>query len=294
MRERVLITGGSGFIGSHLMEAFQRRGFKVFNADLEGQPPVDIRRFRVLADLFERVKPDLVLHLAALSSIPLCERFPKRTYETNVVGTLNVARLASKMGVRVIYASSSAVYGDRVSFPTSEDCPTDPVNHYGVSKLAGEKILRNLLPDNLVILRIFNVYGPRSRIGVINDVFRKIASGSRLITMKGVGDEKRDFIYISDVVDAFLKAVEYDEYEVFNIGFGSNLSIRELVSRIASLLKDLDLKFEFEGKPRKGDFKENCADISKAVKKLGWKPKIGLDQGLRLTAKYFLGGKIKK
>jgi len=285
---RVIVTGGSGFIGSHLRKRLVKNGFEVFNIDVNRSNPIDIRNSKRLKQTFEEFKPEVVVHLAAIASVPLCEQYPRKAHETNVIGSLNVFKLCSEYGVRCIFSSSAAVYGEPEIIPTPEDVHEKPINHYGFTKLFGENLCRFILKDNYVILRIFNCYGPNcKRSYVIPDTIRKLALKGSLIKMLGTGDESRDFVYVDDVVNAILMAMEKDIVGTFNVGTGVHIKIRELTEKIARIM-NRNVTFIFDTKRRKGDFSISCADISKITREFGWYPKTSLDEGLKKTVLSFL------
>ena len=281
---RVLVTGGSGFIGSHLIRRLANEGYEVFNIDIRSPNPIDIRDVKRVKRVFEEFRPEAVVHLAAVASVPLCEQNPREAYETNVLGSLNIFKLCSEYGAKCIFSSSAAVYGEPNVIPTPEDAPKDPINHYGLTKLVGEYICRFIMKTNYVIFRIFNCYGPNcNRSYVIPDTIRKLTKNKNPIRMLGTGEESRDFVYIDDVINAILLAInKKDVIGTFNIGTGKNIKIRELAAKIAQIMGK-KVRFVFDTKKRKGDFSISCADISKVTKMIGWYPKVSLDEGLKRT-----------
>jgi UDP-glucose 4-epimerase len=290
MKSNILVTGGSGFIGHHLIKYLSRRGHNVYNIDIasnSSQERIDVKDFENLSKVFKDIKPDVVVHLAAIASIPLCEKNSHECFETNVKGTLNVAILSNRIGSKLIFASSSAVYGIPSLLPTPTSHPTRPVNFYGLSKVLGEQIVRYFAPSSHVIFRIFNVYGPECyRSYVIPDIIRKILAGHNPVTLLGTGQESRDFIYIDDVLEAFRIAIETNVVGTFNLGSGNTYKIKDIALMIRDLMGRQLVTFTFEGKPRPGDFMINWADINDAP--LNWKPKIHIKNGLKMTVEWYL------
>jgi UDP-glucose 4-epimerase len=283
MGKRILITGGSGFIGHHLVRSLRSEGYDIYNIDLASEDPlerIDIRDLNKLSHKFEEIKPDVVIHLAAVASIPICEEDPSTCFDTNVKGTFNVAYLASKYDAKIIFASSSAVYGKPKVLPTPVSHPYFPVNVYGLTKALGEQIIM-YYGKSYVIFRIFNVYGPEcNRSYVIPDIIRKILRGENPVRLLGTGEEARDFIYITDVIEAFKIAIRQDIVGIFNLGSGKTYKIKDIANMIKNIMgKNVDIVFE--GKPRPGDLSINWADISDAIP--GWKPRVDLIEGLKET-----------
>lgn len=281
----VLVTGGSGFLGAHLVETLRRRGDTVTNADLQSRndsEKVDVTEERALADLFARTQPSVVVHLASLATVPDCERRPADCFMQNVRGTWTVARLAAKHRARLVFASTAAVYGEPSELPTPVTAPARPTSLYGHSKAVGEAIVRSFDRD-ATVLRIFNAYGPGcSRTYVIPDTIRKIRGGGPRVPMQGTGQESRDFVFVRDVVSAFVIAVDHPHPGTYNLGRGETSTISTVSAEIARLMGRPEITFEFEG-PRIGDFSINWADTRPPNVLPGWTPLTGLTAGLELT-----------
>jgi UDP-glucose 4-epimerase len=279
----LLITGSSGFIGSHATRYFAARGFAVAGIDVASsrrEEKVDIGVASAVDRVIRRFAPDAVLHLGAFASVPGCEADPERCLRTNVLGTLNVARSAGKSGARLVFASTAAVYGDRTPVPTAVTASTQPTNFYGISKLAGEHLCRVYAPDS-ASLRLFNVYGPGcERSYVIPDVIRKLASRPKVLRMDGTGTEARDFVYIDDVLRAMELALRGRAVGAYNVGTGVRTSVRALAKQIAAALDQPRVSLRFAG-ARAGDFRVSMAELSGRSALPGWRPTVTLADGLR-------------
>lgn len=300
--DKVLVTGGLGFIGSHTVDALLENDAKVWVLDdvSTGQirnlsrwrnnrslkvARASILDYRALEAITRRV--DGIVHLAAVVSPQVSMKTPEVTNETNVTGTLNVLKAALKSQVhRIVFASSSSVYGDAKSRMINEDCPTNPITPYGVSKLAAEKYCQafwTAFELESVSLRYFNVYGERQSSnpysGVIAIFAQKIKKGLRP-TIYGNGRQTRDFIHVSDVARANLLALRNSRGigEAFNIGTGVPSSINELFSKLLRILnKNVRPIYKDE---RPGDIEHSCADTSKAQKYLRFTSTVTLQEGL--------------
>ncbi len=307
----MLVTGGAGFIGSRLADKLLERAslvvvydnFDDFYAGKEDNVAHNLRnpKYRLIkADILDyetllRVmkEVDVVFHEAAQPGVRFSLENPLKTNRVNVEGTLNVLMAAKQTGVKkVVYASSSSVYGTPKYVPMDEGHPKNPSSPYAVSKLVAEEYCRvfsEVYGLEIVSLRYFSVYGPRQRPDQAVRAFaERIARGQPPIVY-GDGSQTRDFTYVDDVVEATIKAAEVDDIggEVFNIGFGRETSIKDLVHKLIKLM-EVEGKVEPEFKPSyKGDFPRTLADNSKARRVLGWEPTTSLDEGLRLFLEWF-------
>jgi UDP-glucose 4-epimerase len=306
MSERsVLVTGGAGFIGSHVALRFAREGFGIrvlddLSTGDEGNLSPTWKLVR--ADVADRAAVDaavagaeIVIHLAAFTSVPESfERFGD-CYRTNVFGTTNVVRACVRHGVRkLVFASSSAVYSDQASAPKSEtECPA-PTSPYGISKLEGEHLLASHTElDGLgsVALRFFNVYGPRQAAGsayaAAVPIFIERALRGEPLTIYGDGRQTRDFVFVADVAEAVLRAAQGPENGVFNVGTGEAQAILDLADEIARLAAHT-LPHHF-APSRAGDVRASSADASRARQALGWAPAHPLAKGLAETLAWYRG-----
>ncbi len=297
---KALVTGGAGFIGSHLVDELLKKGHEVLvldnlsTGDKENINPeadfkkVDIRERGKIKPLFEGV--DYVFHLAALARVPLSVENPALTSEVNISGTVNVFESAKEAGVkRVVFASSSSVYGDKEELPYRETMQPDPISPYALQKWTGEKfanMFKDLYGFPVVSLRFFNVYGPRidfdSDYSLVMGKFLKLKKAGKPLTIYGDGEQTRDFTYVLDVARGCIKAAESKRVEggeVINIGSGNPISINKLADLISKEKKHFD--------KRPGDVLHTHADIKKAKDLLGWEPKVSFKEGLENTKEWF-------
>ncbi len=299
---RVLVTGALGFIGHRLCKHLVKQSFEVFGVDnlSRGRAErvqllrecgvsvglIDVRDYEALTDFMARVKPDAVVHLAALISVEESFKKPLLYEDVNVRGTITTVLASNKAGVqRFIYVSSAAVYGDPRYLPIDESHPTEPLSPYGATKLAGEYFSKTLFRGDrrVLILRLFNVYGPGQNpeyAGVIARFMERLAAGKPPV-IYGDGEQTRDFIHIDDVVRAIERAlaVELNEHVTLNIGTGRPTTINELAHRMIRAF-NINTK-PIYAPPREGDIRHSYADVTKAKKLLGWEPTVGLDEGLK-------------
>ena len=299
-----LVTGGAGFIGSHLVVRLLSLGYKVVVIDnlSTGQRQnldpaavfhaIDLTQPAV-HDVFQRERPDLVFHLAAQTSVIKSTRAPVQDAAANVIGTVNLLEEARQGGVKkFVYSSTGgALYGDPKTNPCTEQTPITPLSPYGLSKYLAEEYLglyHRLYRLNATALRYGNVYGPRQdpygEAGVVA-IFSQAMLEGKPVEIFGDGQQERDFVYVDDVVEANLRAIERGNGHAFNIGTGTSTS----VNRIFELLKGLsDYQREpVRCPPRPGEVYKISLSYAKAEKELGWWPQVGLEQGLGQTVEYF-------
>jgi nucleoside-diphosphate-sugar epimerase len=300
---RVLVTGGAGFIGSNLVRALLERGDEVrvldnFSTGYRGNlDDIDIDIVEGELRSYERVHnavrgTEVVYHLGALGSVPRSVQDPLTSSAVNVEGTLNVLLAARDEGVRrVVFSSSTSVYGSSPTLPTTEDAPVDPISPYGVAKLAAERYCvsfsRVYESFETVVLRYFNVFGPRQNpfsqySAAIPRFITAIANGSP-ITVYGDGEQSRDFTYVANVVAATISAghAEGASGEIFNIANGKPATLNHVAETIGAILGK---PVEREHLPtRAGDIRDSWADLAKAERILGYAPETSLEEGLRLT-----------
>jgi UDP-glucose 4-epimerase len=300
---KALVTGGGGFIGSNLVRALLDAGHDVRvldnfstgnRANLEG---LDIDVVEGELRSYERVHNavrgvEVVFHLGALGSVPRSVQDPLTSSAVNIEGTLNVLLAARDEGIRrVVYSSSSSVYGPRRELPVTEDMPPDPISPYGVAKLAAERycVSFSRVYDSFesVVVRYFNVFGPRqspfSQYAAVIPLFITAIAEDRAVTINGDGGQSRDFTYVSNVVEGTMRAADAEGLSgrIFNIAASSPISVSELAETIGQIL-GRDVRKEF-APPRAGDIRDSWADISSARQALGWEPSVGLEEGLQRT-----------
>lgn len=310
---RVLVTGGAGFIGSHLVDRLFKEDFEVTIIDnfdtgrLENIAPHqenkrfnfikgDIRDFNLVKKLIKDV--DAVFHEAALASVTLSVKNPLLANDVNVTGTLNLLKASSDLHVkRFIFASSAAVYGDTPIPQKREDMTLNPKSPYGVSKLAAENYVRlfnKVYGLETVSLRYFNVYGPRQRFDIKSTYGGAITIfTNRLLrnlppVVYGDGKQTRDFVYVDDVIEANMLALNKVKAagEVFNIGTGNSISVNQIAETLKEVMNKKDLKNIYDP-PRPTDVKHGYADINKAKKILGYTPKFSFKEGLAQLVKWY-------
>lgn len=301
---KIIVTGGAGFIGSHVAEELARRGNQVIIIDNLSTGKLSniesmlksgraefvrgsISNLSFLRKVFSGA--DYVFHQAALSSVPRSVRNPEATHNTNVTGTLNVLIAARDRGVKkVVYASSSAVYGDSPALPKVESMTPSPQSPYAITKLVGEyycKIFQDIYGLNTVCLRYFNVYGPRqdphSSYAAVIPLFIALTLAGKPLVIFGDGEQTRDFTFVKDVVRANILAAESTATGIFNVGSSVRVTINQLAQLNIKLAGNSSIKPVYREK-RTGDILHSLADISKA-ESFGYAPEYSLEAGLRET-----------
>lgn len=300
-----LVTGGAGFIGSHLAAALAASGARVRVIDnlstgyrenlTEIDGDIDFVNASITdAQSLKRALEDveLVFHEAAIPSVPRSVNSPLETHESSVNGTFALLLAARDQKVRrVVYAASSSAYGDQAESPKRESMRPDPLSPYAVAKLVGEyycQVFTRSYGLETVSLRYFNVFGPRQDpgseySGVISRFVRALQAGERPV-IYGDGEQSRDFTYIANVVDANLRAAEAAAAigKTINIGNGKSVTINELLDTLKELTGKPGITAEYRG-ARSGDVRHSLADLSSAKSLLGYSPQVDLEEGLRLT-----------
>ncbi|MFQ5863830.1 MAG: NAD-dependent epimerase/dehydratase family protein [bacterium] len=301
---KILVTGGAGFIGSHIVDAYISLNHEVVIVDdlSTGRkeninPRAEFFKLDIqdsgLQDIFAKYQFDVVNHHAAQMDVRRSVLDPKFDAQVNVIGTLNLLQNCIKYKVkRFIFASTGgAVYGEQDYFPADEQHPTWPLSPYGITKLTGEKYLyyfKEVCGLPYVILRYSNVYGPRQNphgeAGVVAIFASKLLAGEQPI-INGDGMQTRDYAYVGDLVRVNVTALDYSKSEIFNIGTG----VETDVNRIFQIINELTGagKDEYHGPAKAGEQLRSCLSYAKAEKYLGWKPEVELNQGLKKTVEYF-------
>lgn len=315
MSKKILVTGGAGFIGSHLVESLLGEGgwhvtvvddlndfyspeIKRANLLQAKEDPafefaeIDIRAADKLREIFDRGEFDCVVHLAARAGVRPSLREPKLYAETNINGTLNLLELARDFEVKqFVFGSSSSVYGINCKVPFSEDDRIhQPISPYAATKAAGELLCHtysHLYDIRTVCLRFFTVYGARQRPDLAIHKFTKLITEDKAIQVFGDGTTRRDYTYIDDVIQGVRAAIDYDGsiHEVFNLGESETTELNRLVELLE---ENLGRKAEIDRQPMQpGDVPITFADISKARKLLGYDPKTKIDEGIPKFVEWF-------
>lgn len=300
---KILVTGGCGFIGSHIVDAYIKMGHSV--SIIDNLSTGDIKNLnpkakffeedicnKKIEEIFKTEKFDIINHHAAQINVRISVEDPLFDAAVNIMGSLNLLVLASKYQIkRFIFASSGGtVYGEPDQFPTDEDSPINPFSPYGIAKATFERYLSlfsKLHKLDCFIFRYSNVYGPRqiskSEAGVISIFIEQILNNKKCIIF-GNGKQVRDYVFISDVVKANVEALNCAP-NILNIGTGVETSVNDLINILSEIRKE-KVAFKHDA-PRPGEVFRNVLDISKAASVIQWKPEINLKQGIRLTFEYF-------
>ncbi len=304
---KIIVTGGAGFIGSHIVEELLKRGHRVIIIDnlitgrmsniepMLGKKNIEfvrgsITNLPLLRKLFAGA--DFVLHQAAVPSVPRSIKNPRASHVANVNGTLNVLLAARDAGVKkVVYASSSSVYGDTPTLPKVETMPPNPQSPYAVTKLAGEyycTVFHKIYGLKTISLRYFNVYGPRqdpdSPYAAVIPLFVSSALVGKSPVIFGTGEQSRDFTYVKDVTEANILAAESPATGVYNIGSFHRVTINHLAQLVIKLVGNSGVKVAYRA-ARPGDVMHSLADITRAAT-FGYHPRFELEQGLEELLKY--------
>lgn len=311
----ILVTGGAGFIGSHLCERLLGEGHFVVcfdNFDSFYDPLIKIRnveqinkrypgsstvitgdiRNRIhLVELFKKNQIDVVFHLAARAGVRPSISDPLLYEDVNLKGMVTILEVCKEFGIKnFIFASSSSVYGENQRVPFSEtDLDIQPVSPYGATKRAGELLCysyHHLYGVNISCLRIFTAYGPRQRPEMAIHKFTALIDQEKEVPMYGDGSSKRDYTYIDDLIDGMTAVLRRPKgYEIYNLGESRTTSLRELIGLIESALgKKAKIK-TLESQP--GDVSMTCADITKARQMLGYQPKVGMEEGIKRFTEWY-------
>jgi UDP-glucose 4-epimerase len=300
----VLVTGGAGFLGSHLVDALVREGAIVTALD-----DLSSGKIENLAQCWDRIRfiqgdvrvrdhvrvairgQRIVFHLAANADVPRSVLEPDFDFEVNVLGGHHVLREAAEQGARVVFASSAAVYGPPIRAPVREDHPLMPISPYGAAKVAVEKLglaAGEVFGLPFTAVRIFNTYGERQPRYVMYDLMRKIAEDPSRIEMLGTGEQRRSYCHVSDAVQLFVRAAQADETrgKAVNLAGDTTVSIRELAAATLRLLGRTETAVTFTGQSWRGDIDVLSGDASWARHHLGFVPSVSLEDGLLRLARW--------
>src|SRR5438067_4517864 len=304
---KILVTGGAGFIGSHIVDQCIAAGHQVAvvdnlweegggkNTNLNPQARffrVDITDEDSLNKIFDSVQPEVVCHQAAQHSVAVSTKNPKLDAQVNVLGLLNVLTNCTRIGTRkIIFASSGATYGTPARLPIDEEVPQRPESPYGITKLVAEHYLRYWQEANglsYTAFRYGNVYGPRQdpngEAGVIA-IFAKRFLKHEPVRIDWDGEQKKDYVFVEDVARANLIALEHGENDIFCLGTGKGASVNELYNTLATII---GYKTEIVRAPKRpGDIYLAYFNCAKAERVLGWKPQVTLEEGIEKTVEYF-------
>lgn len=302
--KKILVTGGAGFIGSHLVDELIKRGNKVITIDnLSTGKRKNINpqsvfynlniRSPKLSSVFAKEKPEIVFHLAAQVSVRKSVENPQEDAKTNILGSLNVLENCKKYGIQKIIFSSTggALYGETNQIPTAEDCFLWPLSPYGIAKSATEKYLNYFYKSfklPFVVLRLANVYGPRQNprgeAGVVAIFCNKLINNERPV-INGTGKQTRDYVFIEDTIKAFLLAAENNTVGIFNVGTAKETSVNQIFEILKKIL-NISIK-PIYGPEKTGEQKRSAVDYSKIKKELKWEPTYSLEEGLKKTVDWF-------
>ncbi len=301
---KILVTGGAGFIGSHIVDALVTAGHHVVVVDnlatgSRDNIPAEVTLHEVniqdsiLAKIFAQEQPEIVFHLAAQIDVRKSVADPLADAQENIIGSLNLLEQCRATGVKKVIFSSTggAIYGDTDVVPTPESHSTDPISPYGIAKLTIEKYLyfyHHVHGLNYTILRYGNVYGPRQNAkgeaGVVSIFCDQILT-KNIPIINGDGSQTRDYVYVGDVVAANMAALNSEKNGLYNIGTGIETTVNDLAAHIKSALQS---SVEFmHGKAKPGEQQRSCIDASKAKTELNWTPQMTIADGIKKTAEWF-------
>lgn len=277
-----LVTGSEGFIGRHLVSSLKEEGVNVEEIDIKNG--IDLTNWEQLHNFIKNTsKIDVLFHLAAIVFVPYSIKNPRITYTTNVMGTLNLLEIARIQDIKKFIFASTYVYGQPQYLPIDENHPIQALSPYNRSKILGEELCKGYQYDyglNCIILRPFNIYGTsQNKEFLIPSIVAQLPSTK--ITLENPYP-MRDYVYVDDVVSAYIKAASYDGkgVEIFNIGAGLSYSVKEITEKIINLSQKKETTVSYTNKKRENEIMNIVADIKKAKEKLKWQPKIGIDNGL--------------
>lgn len=299
---KCLVTGGAGFVGSHLVDKLIKEGHKVLVVDNLStgrkenlNPKAKFYKIDIcgpqISRIFKAEKPEVVFHYAAQTEIQKSIENPKENADVNISGTLNILENAKRFGAKkIIFASSVAIYGEPFSLPVKENYPLNPISPYPITKLVVEKYLfyYQSLGLNFVSLRYPNIYGPRqlsSAEGGVVSIFINAILGKKSPIIYGDGEQTRDFLFVEDAVDATVLSLRARPGSIYNVGTSKETTINELFRLISQKIKSTIKPHRAQA--RFGEIRKSCLDFSRIKKELNWQPKNNLEEGLEKTIYWF-------
>ncbi|GGH81454.1 UDP-glucose 4-epimerase [Pullulanibacillus pueri] len=300
---KVLVTGGFGFIGSHIVDLLHESQHQVVVVDnlttgVEENTSVPVSFYKKditspeLEEVFKKEKPEAIIHLAAQINVSQSIQDPTHDAMINVLGTINLLTLAVKYNIKkFIFSSSCAIYGNNDQLPIKEEAPFRPFSIYGVSKYSSEQyiqVFHRLFGLPFTILRYANVYGPRQTSngegGVISIFIRKLLNKETIMVF-GDGHQTRDFVFVEDVARANVLALETGDNQIINIGTKTQKKISEVVDMLSHYIPN-NIAICYES-ARPGDIRDSCLDNEKARQVMGWAPSVSFDEGIKETINYY-------
>ncbi|MDP4090095.1 MAG: NAD-dependent epimerase/dehydratase family protein [Bacillota bacterium] len=302
---RIIVTGGAGFIGSHIVDALLKEGHSVavidnlshgsrLNVDAGAKLYIADIRSKDIEDIFEEFKPEVLCHHAAQIKVPVSVGNPILDADINILGSINLLEACRKFGVeKVIYPASAAIFGEPKYLPIDEEHPLDMISGYGVSKHTVEhylKVYNELYGLKYTIFRYANVYGPRqdsSGEGGVVSIFSEKFLMREQPVIFGDGNQTRDFVYVEDVAKANIQALGSLDNEIYNVCTNTEVSVNELFHLFNNLTAS-GLKPEYQG-IREGDIRNSYMSFDKINMACGWSPEVSLEEGLKRTIEYFKG-----
>jgi UDP-glucose 4-epimerase len=312
VKKRILVTGGAGFIGSHVADAYIAAGHQVtiidnlYTGKKENINPsarfyqTDIRSDEIDA-IFEKERPEIINHHAAQMSVPESVRNPRFDAEVNILGLINLLQCAIKYGVKkiIFISSGGAIYGEAKEYPTSESYTPEPLSPYAITKLTSEKYLefyRHQYGLDYVVLRYANIYGPRQipkgEAGVVSIFIENLLAGQPSVVYSFPDDPRgmeRDYCFVGDIVNANIAALQESVAGIYNIGTQiptKTADLYDMIYKSADILTP-GLEEPQKDHARQGDIRRSCLNIDKAKALLNWQPKVGLREGIRETIKWY-------
>ena len=289
--KKILLTGGCGFIGKHILKSLEgvNNELIILDKNKKADVNVNITKWNILKDAHDWSNIDIVYHLAALTSVVESFRNPRETYEVNVLGTLNILELCRIHDIKKIIFMGSYLYGEPEYLPVDEDHPIKPTNPYAMSKYLAEQLCKRYSEDyglKCVVLKPFNIYGEgQSKHLLFSTILTQMFNG-RIVIKDPV--PKRDYVYISDLIDAMILSGDYNPkpFDIFNVGSGKSYSVKEIVNKLIAIYKK-EVSVIYLNERRKNEIMNTIADIRHINDRLGWEPKISIDEGLKKTFEWY-------